>query len=182
MGSIACSDGHDISRVSNQVGLGRKDGICVQTLISRCGQTSPAHIGPEFSRPLNNGRGNRIVSEAARECVQPGETNADARSDQLAANFIISNLGNNDENPNQPEVVHPGSANVTHWVPRPAAHQAQRRAIKHDDSRHSLVLVAAFERDWSSLTATFFVKVAHEIVVDVIRSIVLSVDLGEPSR
>jgi hypothetical protein len=123
MGSIACSDGHEISWVSNQVGLGREDSIGIQTLVRGRGQSASAHIGPEFSRPQNDGGGNRVVSKAARKCIQPRQSYADASPDQLTANLIMSDFGEDHQNSGQPKPIQPGSANITPRVSRSAARQ-----------------------------------------------------------
>jgi hypothetical protein len=60
VGRIARRNGHDISRISNHVGLSREDSVSVQALVSSRGQTSSSNVGPEFSSSPNDGRGDRV--------------------------------------------------------------------------------------------------------------------------
>ena len=154
MSSVASGHRHRISRISNQVGLRRESGVGIQALVSGRWQASPAYIRPEISRFQNNWCGVRVVRKTARERIEPYQTYVDSGTDQLAADFIIRDLRYDDKNSGQPESIEPCSTGITMTVSRSAACESQRRAIEHDDSRHCIGLITAFESGRSSLSAT----------------------------
>jgi hypothetical protein len=155
----ATSEAHS-RRISPRQQPGVEEGVGIQALIAGRGEAAPSQVLPEFGRLAQDGRGERIVCQLARQIISPCQPRPSAASDQLASHLVVGDLRDDHEDPGEPNCIEPATTGIAERMTAMAARQPEGRAIEQDDPRHGLGSITSFEGRGAALASTLFVDTA----------------------
>jgi hypothetical protein len=73
--------------------MGGEDGIGIQALVAGRGEAAAPQVRPELGRSVHDWCREGVVDQSERQGVQSHPPRASTSSDQLAANLVVGDLG-----------------------------------------------------------------------------------------